>query len=306
MDGAPPRHAGVRPFARYSPPMDPAQVLLATIGGIVVGLSLGLVGAGGAILSMPIFTVVLGHAVGVAALEALAVTGAVALVSAARSALARRVDLPRAAAFALPGMAGAWLGGPLAKALDARLQSVLFAALALVAAWRMLAAPSPSPSPSPAMATAADAARPARDRARTIVLSALCGAAIGVLTSVLGVGGGFLLVPALVLVTRAEMPIAVGTSLAVITVNAAVGLLSHARADGAFGAIAWTPVAIVAGCGIAGSLAGGRLGSRLSPRALRRVFAALLVVVAGLVAARGASAPPSAAPTAAPQDADSR
>lgn len=302
MDGAPPRHAGVRPFARYSPPMDPAQVLLATIGGIVVGLSLGLVGAGGAILSMPIFTVVLGHAVGVAALEALAVTGAVALVSAARSALARRVDLPRAAAFALPGMAGAWLGGPLAKALDARLQSVLFAALALVAAWRMLAAP----SPSPAMATAADAARPARDRARTIVLSALCGAAIGVLTSVLGVGGGFLLVPALVLVTRAEMPIAVGTSLAVITVNAAVGLLSHARADGAFGAIAWTPVAIVAGCGIAGSLAGGRLGSRLSPRALRRVFAALLVVVAGLVAARGASAPPSAAPTAAPQDADSR
>ncbi len=302
MDGAPPRHAGVRPFARYSPPMDPAQVLLATIGGIVVGLSLGLVGAGGAILSMPIFTVVLGHAVGVAALEALAVTGAVALVSAARSALARRVDLPRAAAFALPGMAGAWLGGPLAKALDARLQSVLFAALALVAAWRMLAAP----SPSPAIATAADAARPARDRARTIVLSALCGAAIGVLTSVLGVGGGFLLVPALVLVTRAEMPIAVGTSLAVITVNAAVGLLSHARADGAFGAIAWTPVAIVAGCGIAGSLAGGRLGSRLSPRALRRVFAALLVVVAGLVAARGASAPPSAAPTAAPQDADSR
>ena len=302
MDGAPPRHAGVRPFARYSPPMDPAQVLLATIGGIVVGLSLGLVGAGGAILSMPIFTVVLGHAVGVAALEALAVTGAVALVSAARSALARRVDLPRAAAFALPGMAGAWLGGPLAKALDARLQSVLFAALALVAAWRMLAAP----SPSPAMATAADAARPARDRARTIVLSALCGAAIGVLTSVLGVGGGFLLVPALVLVTRAEMPIAVGTSLPVITVNAAVGLLSHARADGAFGAIAWTPVAIVAGCGIAGSLAGGRLGSRLSPRALRRVFAALLVVVAGLVAARGASAPPSAAPTAAPQDAYSR
>ena len=302
MDGAPPRHAGVRPFARYSPPMDPAQVLLATIGGIVVGLSLGLVGAGCAILSMPIFTVVLGHAVGVAALEALAVTGAVALVSAARSALALRVDLPRAAAFALPGMAGAWLGGPLAKALDARLQSVLFAALALVAAWRMLAAP----SPSPAMATAADAARPARDRARTIVLSALCGAAIGVLTSVLGVGGGFLLVPALVLVTRAEMPIAVGTSLAVITVNAAVGLLSHARADGAFGAIAWTPVAIVAGCGIAGSLAGGRLGSRLSPRALRRVFAALLVVVAGLVAARGASAPPSAAPTAAPQDADSR
>ena len=302
MDGAPPRHAGVRPFARYSPPMDPAQVLLATIGGIVVGLSIGLVGAGGAILSMPIFTVVLGHAVGVAALEALAVTGAVALVSAARSALARRVDLPRAAAFALPGMAGAWLGGPLAKALDARLQSVLFAALALVAAWRMLAAP----SPSPAMATAADAARPARDRARTIVLSALCGAEIGVLTSVLGVGGGFLLVPALVLVTRAEMPIAVGTSLAVITVNAAVGLLSHARADGAFGAIAWTHVAIVAGCGIAGSLAGGRLGSRLSPRALRRVFAALLVVVAGLVAARGASAPPSAAPTAAPQDADSR
>lgn len=285
--------------------MDPVQVLLSVAGGVVVGLSLGLVGAGGAILSMPIFAVVLGHAVGVAALEALAVTGAVSLVSAVRSARAGRVDAARAAAFAIPGMVGAWLGGPLAKVLDPRLQAVLFAALALVAAWRMLAA-SAVPSPS---AGAPAAAHAVRNRARAIALSAACGASIGVLTAILGVGGGFLLVPALVLVTRAGMPVAVGTSLAVITVNAAVGLASHALVEGAFASIAWTPVAIVALCGIVGSLAGGRWGGRLSQRALRRVFAALLVAVAGLVLWRGAlsaravsaspadSAPPSARST---------
>ncbi|MEY3022053.1 MAG: hypothetical protein RIS86_1251 [Planctomycetota bacterium] len=265
--------------------MDAVSLLLSIAGGLVVGLSLGLVGAGGAILSMPIFAVVLGHGVGAAALEALAVTGVIALVSAVRNALVGRVDYARAAAFALPGIAGAWMGGPLAKSLDPRVQAALFSALSLVAAWRMLAT-----APQAAATAGRDADGGAgRASPRTILLSAACGSTIGVLTSVLGVGGGFLLVPALVLVTRAEMPIAVGTSLAVIAVNAAAGLASHAQADGAFGSIAWTPVAIVAACGIAGSLAGGRLGARLSQRALRRVFAALLVAVAALVLWRGAA-----------------
>lgn len=256
--------------------MDAGTLSIEVLGGLVVGLSLGLIGAGGAILSMPIFVLVLGHATQVAVIEALAVTGSVAFVSAVRASFARLVDFRRAAAFALPGIAGAWAGGPIGKMLDDRVQAALFAGLALVAAWRLF---------RPRVEEqASDEVPPLAGRALGAALAV--GFAIGVLTSVLGVGGGFLLVPALVLIARVPMKLAVGTSLAVIAVNSAVSLVSNIRhSPEASEAVSRVAVAIVAGCGVVGSLAGAKFSKRLPERPLRRAFAAALVIVAvGVVA----------------------
>jgi uncharacterized membrane protein YfcA len=156
-------------------------------------------------------------------------------------------------------------------------QALLFAALALVAAWRMVSR----------QKDAADESVPALDRG-AIALAAGAGLAIGVITSVIGVGGGFLLVPALVLITRLPMKRAVGTSLLVIAANSMVGVMSNLYFDRELGGqVDASAVAIVAGCGVVGSLAGARLASRLPALVLRRVFAAVLVLVAIAMVARG-------------------
>jgi uncharacterized membrane protein YfcA len=116
---------------------------------------------------------------------------------------------------------------------------------------------------------------------RALGIAALAGLAIGVLTSVIGVGGGFLLVPALMLVTRLPIKQAAATSLLIIAVNSVVGVASSAfyqREN--FAAVDWTPVAIVTSCGIVGSVVGARFASRLPAAVLRRIFAAVLVLVA--------------------------
>lgn len=256
----------------YLARMDAGPLAAEILGGLAVGLSLGLIGAGGAILSMPIFVLVLGHPTQVAVVEALVVTGAIALVSAVRAAVAGLVDFRRAAAFALPGLVGAWLGGPIGKMLDDRVQAGLFAALALVAAWRLLARRNEPPTSEEGGATL---------DGRALALALTVGLAIGVLTSVLGVGGGFLLVPALVLIARVPMKLAVGTSLAVIALNSTVSVASNAyHSPEAIAAASRPAMAIIAVFGVVGSFVGARYSQTLPAQLLRRTFAVVLLLVA--------------------------
>ena len=116
---------------------------------------------------------------------------------------------------------------------------------------------------------------------RTIALAAITGFLVGVLTGVIGVGGGFLLVPALVLISGLPMKRAAGTSLLVIAANCVFGLVSNAlNSDHIFDRVAWEPVGIIAGCGIAGSVVGAHFASRIPVVLLRKLFAAMLVLVA--------------------------
>ena len=110
----------------------------------------------------------------------------------------------------------------------------------------------------------------------------VAGLGVGVLTGFLGVGGGFLIVPALVLLARLEMPVAIGTSLVVIAVNAAAGLVGHLGGEP-------PPLGLTASftaIAIAGALLGSRLAGRLPPARLRRGFAALVILVALALVAR--------------------
>ncbi len=230
---------------------------------------MGLMGAGGAIIAVPIFATVLQHAPKQAMLESVAVTGLVAATGAARRAWSGDVDWTRAGQFAGAGLLGTQLAAPLAVRMPEVAQVLLFAALASAAAWRLLASRESGSDRFDGSA-----------RTRSTRASLLAGLAIGALTSLLGVGGGFLLIPAFVVLEHMPMRTAVPTSLMVITANAAAGLGAHAWA-GTFAQTGFEAraVAIVAGCGVVGSLAGSALASRIRPGVLRRGFAALLLVV---------------------------
>jgi len=252
------------------------DLLIELVAGLAVGASMGLLGAGGAIFTVPVFGALLGHAPKDAFLEALAVTGAIAAVSAVLA--AGRVDRRRALLFAGAGIVGTQAAAPVAVRMDARVQVVLFAMVAGFAAWRMWSSASGKSPP-----TASVEAAPRGGTAGTLLL----GFAIGMLTSVLGVGGGFLLIPALVLREGLAMPVAVGTSLAVIAVNSTAGLLGQWWSGG-FAASGFDlgAVGTTAGFGLLGSWAGARLAGRLPQATVRRAFAVLLALVAAWMASR--------------------
>lgn len=237
--------------------MPPLGALL----GLVVGLTLGLLGGGGSVLTVPILVYVLGLETAAAIAGSLAVVGLVSLVGAFRHGRAGRVDVPTAVWFAPPAMVGAYAGARAAAWIPGPAQLALFALVMLVAAAFMLRG---RPDVS-------DEGR--RAGAAVVAVTAL---GVGVLTGVVGVGGGFVIVPSLVLLLRVPMKRAVGTSLLVIAFNAAAGFAGYA------GRVT-LPVPLLAGFGasaVAGILLGSHLVRYVKPAALRRAFAVFLVVVA--------------------------
>lgn len=240
---------------------------LALIGALAIGLALGLLGSGGSILTVPVLVYGLGQPEKVAIAGSLAVVGTVALVGALSWAVRGGVDGRSVLWFGLPGMAGTVLGASLSQYLAGTLQLTLFAAVMLVAAQRMLHAP-------PVVAAA-----PAR-RGRLVA----AGSGIGMLTGMVGVGGGFLVLPGLVVLGGLSMHRAIGTSLSIITLNAASGFARHYYALAAAGAVLdWRTLGLLSVVGCGSSVYGQRLASRLPQQRLRRAFAALLVLMAAYI-----------------------
>ena len=243
------------------------QELLALLSGALVGFSLGLVGGGGSILAVPLMVYVVGvpsaHvAIGTSAV-AVAVNAAVNL-----SGHARRGNVRWACAlvFAAAGVAGAFGGSILGKMLEGQKLLALFALLMLVIAALML-----------------------RSRAHIgeskvdlnwSNLPALVGLglAAGTLSGFFGIGGGFLIVPALMLATGMSILCAVGSSLVAVTAFGATTAASYAWS----GLIIWKLAGLFVAGGVAGGLLGGRLAGALALRrgALNATFAAVIIAVA--------------------------
>ncbi|GHE03248.1 sulfite exporter TauE/SafE family protein [Streptomyces alanosinicus] len=241
-----------------------SAVILALIAGAVIGLALGALGGGGSVLAVPALIYLLGFtpvAATTASLVIVSVTSATALSAHARDGHVRwRTGL----LFAAAGIGPAMLGGALAGRLPAAVLTLTFALVAAVAALRML-------RPGPAAENTAPV-RPGR--------AAAAGAGLGAVTGVLGVGGGFLAVPALVNVLGMRMRAAVGTSLLVITVNSLAALAMRAgTAEG----LDWAVIAPFAGAAVLGAWDGKRLSARLPGGVLQRVFAFVLLAVAGVM-----------------------
>lgn len=244
-------------------------MLLVLLGAVAIGLSLGLLGSGGSILTVPVLHYLVGQPEKLAIGGSLLVVGLIAASAAIPYALNRQVDWRNVAWFGGPGMLGAWLGATLAHWVPGPVQLAAFAAVMLVAAWRMLRG---------------SAGGATDDEPRRVAVVA-GGFGVGALSGLVGVGGGFLIVPALVLLARVPMASAVGTSLAVIALNAFTGFTKYLGVlERQSLELDWPVLFAVAGVGIAGSFAGHRLGRRLPQATLRKAFGAFLVAMGLFIA----------------------
>ncbi len=228
-----------------------------------IGLTLGLVGGGGSIVTVPILVYVAGLAPGEAVAVSLPIVGATAGVGALLQHRAGNLDLRSAAVFAATGMVGALLGAPFTRKVPGPVLLVLFAVLMIAVGLRMLRSREEAEPEGPGEC------RPAR--------CAAAGLGLGVLTGFLGVGGGFLIVPALVRFARLPMRRAVGTSLLIIAANSASGFLAHLGEMGRHGPLALA-LTLSALLGLAGGTA---LGRKMRPQGLKTAFAGLALAVAG-------------------------
>lgn len=238
-----------------------STLLLALATGAVIGLALGALGGGGSVLAVPALIHLLGFtpvAATTASLLIVTATSVTALIAHAREG---NVRWRTGSMFAAAGILPAMLAGVLAARVPDAVLTGAFAVVALAAALRMLLPRS----------------APGTERAGRVAPAAAAGAGLGALTGFLGVGGGFLAVPALVSVVGLRMRSAVGTSLLVITVNSVAALAAR---TGTAGGLDWSVVAPFAGAAILGAWDGKRLGARVSGGLLQRVFAAVLLAVA--------------------------
>ena len=282
-------------------------MIWAWLGATLVGLSLGLLGSGGAILTVPILVYLVGHDEKAAIVESLAIVGAIALFGAARASFAKQIDWKSALLLAIPGVFGTLLGTHVAQWIPGAVQLLLLAALMFTASVLMFRSPRKSePMPNDvdtsvtdfSVTDFSDTDLSANDQAPTSgsAIIAAQGFALGFMTGIVGIGGGFLIVPVLVLLRRLPMKIAIGTSLAIIAVNCTAGLVKSIFAGSAAlhpsateqNAIDWTVIGLFIALGIVGSLIGSLLARRIDQGTLRKVFAVFLVVMAGYVAWRQA------------------
>ena len=242
--------------------------VLPWLGAAAIGISLGLLGSGGSILTVPVLVYLFGQPEKAAIAGSLAVVGTVALAGALLPGRRRGLSWPAVVGFGLPGMAGTWLGASLGGWLAGATQLLIFAFVMLAAGVMMLRPP------------AGDTVRPRRPAWKL----GRDGFLVGILTGLVGVGGGFLIVPALVLLGGFPVHTAIGTSLVIITLNSLTGFLRYQQIlAGAGIELDWVLLATVAAVGVAGSVAGRRIGHRLPDRQLRRGFAVMLFVIAAWI-----------------------
>jgi len=251
--------------------------MLALIGGLLIGISLGLLGSGGSILTVPVLAYGLGHVQKVAIAESLLIVGSIALLGSLSYMRMRQVCWRTALIFGIPGMAGTYGGAVMAKYVSGSLQLLVFGVVILAAAGLMFRPPAPSEE--------------SRHPKHPLFLVILQGASIGILTGFVGVGGGFLIVPALVLLRGLRIHQAIGTSLLIIAFNSSSGFLKYLETlRAAQLSVDWGTIAIFIALGTLGTILGARISKRLDPRTLRRMFAVFLVGMSLLIIYREGSA----------------
>ncbi len=247
-----------------------AQLLWVIPLGLLVGIALGSLGAGGSILTVPALVYLLDQSPAAATTASLVIVGLTSLVGMTSHHRKGNVRFGRGVAFGVLGILGSFVGARLAVGIPADWLMTAFAVLMLAVAVLMWRRQRRSPQAVP---TEEHAIRPVR-----LVLAAT---GVGLLTGFFGVGGGFAVVPALVLVMGLSMPAAVGTSLLVIVLNSA-SALAFRLGNGV--ALDWAVIGGFTVFAVIGSLIGTRITSRVSHRTLTRAFIVMLVLVAGYMA----------------------
>ena len=283
------------------------RLLLTLPLGLLIGVALGALGGGGSILAVPALVYVVGLGPKSAVTTSLVVVGVTALGGMIGHLRAGRVRVGAGLWFGLAGVAGSLLGSRLNRAVDPQALLIAFSGVMVVAAWRMwvsarnqeCAANAPprdvvaarsvesiASHPPFARPVAMPTSRGPRETMSLVAGVVAAGTVVGFMTGFFGVGGGFIIVPALVLVLRFDMPVAVGTSLLVIAVNSGTALATRLATTG----VDWRVAVPFTLAGLGGALFGNHLASRAPSSTLVRWFAALLVAVAGYTLAHSVAA----------------
>ncbi len=231
---------------------------------LAVGVVLGTLGSGGAIVMVPVLVYVAGMAPGEAVVISLAVVGGTSLVGAWLRLRAGQFHWRAVKFLSLTGIGGALVGARATQLVAPQLLMLLFAALMLAVGATMVRG------------------RGERDRVPTCrpVLCMSIGAVIGLLTGFLGVGGGFMIVPALIFLAGIETASAIGASLAIIAINSFGGLLGHLAAVPPL----WRTALLYLLVAVTGMLVGARLGIAIPERTLQRAFGAMVIAVGAAIA----------------------
>jgi uncharacterized membrane protein YfcA len=259
--------------------------------GLLIGLSLGALGGGGSILTVPALVYLLGQDPRAATTGSLLIVGITALAGMAAHYRAGRVRVAQGVVFGVLGIAGAYVGSRLSATVAPAVLLAAFSVLMLVvAAMMVVRRRAQLRTMTAGEVETGSPRRPVLQLRPTFVCDCprvlkvvVTASAVGLLTGFFGVGGGFVVVPALVLALGFTMPVAVGTSLLVIAINSTSALLSR-MGHGVH--LDWLLIGVFTLAAVVGSLLGGRLATRVHPQKLTAAFTILLVAVALYTAAR--------------------
>lgn len=230
---------------------------------------MGLLGSGGSILTVPILVYLIGEPEKLAIGESLGIVAIISLSGFIPYAWKNQVHWRSILFFGLPGIAGTWLGAWLSQFISGKLQLIIFGVVMVVAAAMMFLKKQ----------QLEDKSKKQKHAFWKIILEGLF---VGVLTGMVGVGGGFLIVPALVLLGGLSMYLAVGTSLGLITMNSVIGLASYVDILGDMEMyIDWKLVIIFGLIGTLGAYSGKVAASWVPQQMLRKIFAFFLIAMGG-------------------------
>ncbi len=233
---------------------------------VLVGVTLGLLGGGGSILTVPLLAYVAGMDAKQAIATSLLVVGVTSAVGAVSHARAGRVQWRTGLVFGAAGMAGAYAGGLLARFIPGTVLLIGFAVLMIATAVAMLRG----------RRSTSTSDRPHSMAVRKIMLEGLV---VGLVTGLIGAGGGFLIVPALALLGGLTMPVAVGTSLMVIAMNSFTGFAGYLASV----QIDWAVAGAVTAAALVGGLIGARLTAMVNPDALRKAFGWFVLAMSSVI-----------------------
>lgn len=258
------------------------MIFLVIISGAITGIVLGLFGSGGSIIAMPALMYLLDVEAKSAIAMSMGIVAVTATISGWDNWRRGNVDLKVAAMFGFFGVIGTYGGARLGVYTPVQMQLTLFALVMYAAAWKMLQV---KMQPVARSAQLAGAGGPNIPVAETETLHArmghiaVHGIGVGVLTGLVGVGGGFLIVPALVLLSGIPMKIAIGTSLVIVAAKSYSGFAGYIGAV----PVDWATMGSFTLVTVAGSFIGTRIAHRFSQETLKRSFGVFLVFVASYI-----------------------
>lgn len=243
---------------------------LAWCGALLIGISLGLLGSGGSILTVPVLIYLVGEPEKLAIGESLGIVAGISLAGSIPYVLKKEVHWISLIFFGIPGMIGTYGGASLSQFVSGNTQLIIFAGVMIIAAYMMIREKAKDPAKKPPVIP------------KWILV--IEGLAVGVLTGLVGVGGGFLIIPALVLIGGLSMRVAVGTSLLIITLKSFLGFYKYIdvlRLEGL--EMNWQLIGVFTLIGIAGSFLGNKISQKVPQKQLKTGFGYFLMVMGAYI-----------------------